>query len=652
MKCFRKLFALSFLFYFHHSSAQISGIVNEYRRIIAIDSAKGIMKLSNAGDMTQYIGRTAMIIQMKGATIVESDNSSFGNISSINQAGNFEFGTICGQQSDTIIFENKLNNFYNPAGFVQLVVLPKYTNVTITDTLKAKSWDPVSGTGGVLAIEASDTVFLNAPVDADGAGFRGGLRHKFGKDCSDNNFPLFGIYTCPDFYLPLNPSTSYKHGGKKGESISEYLAGKEYARGKQANGGGGGNNSNQGGGGGSNYGAGGNGGSKTGTSTSCTSPNPGIGGLALNVQGYSSAYFRIFAGGGGGAGDDDDDVSTSGGHGGGIVYIKSNVLVSSNQEINAAGSIPYNSNLSWDNGNNADLDGGGGGGGGGVVIINSKVIIGNLRINVNGGKGSATGTNPLTTGNTFCTGPGGGGGGGVAWLATVIIPPSVTVNVAGGANGIVKNCGNVANGASPGGTGIALSGFVLPAPRDSSPVCKAILPQSLVISFKGYEDRLNRRMELLLNDKDAAAKVSLERSSDGRLFSTVTTMANNGRSSYSFIDNYKSSIVYYRAMVLKQNGARQYSAIISFRESQKQPELSIFPNPTGQRLLFRISVKERELVNATILDQSGKAVSDLRLILHPLEENYALPLNGLPRGIYQLVLAGDGFKQSARFTKL
>lgn len=47
---------------------------------------------------------------------------------------------------------------------------------------------------------------------------------------------------------------------EKGEGIANYITGKQFARGKQANGGGGGNNHNTGGGGGSLGGDGGQGG--------------------------------------------------------------------------------------------------------------------------------------------------------------------------------------------------------------------------------------------------------------------------------------------------------------------------------------------------------------------------------------------------------
>lgn len=166
-------------------NTNISGIVNVYRKVIAVDSAKGFVKLSDASNLTQYTGNSVMIIQMKGATIDQNDASTFGNITAINEAGQFEIAKMCGQKGDSLIFENKLQNFYDPTGLVQIVIIPKYVDVTVVDTLRAKSWDPISGTGGVIAIEASGTVFANSVIYADSAGFRGGGLINHSGDCSN-----------------------------------------------------------------------------------------------------------------------------------------------------------------------------------------------------------------------------------------------------------------------------------------------------------------------------------------------------------------------------------------------------------------------------------------------------------------------------------
>src|SRR6185436_5764235 len=99
------------------------------------------------------------------------------------------------------------------------------------------SWN--GHTGGIIAIDATDTIILNASISAIGTGFRGGEVEK-GNHVLTLNFD----------YL-ANPDPTYY--SLKGEGIAYYGMPPDIAgRGAPANGGGGGNIHTSGGGGGSN----------------------------------------------------------------------------------------------------------------------------------------------------------------------------------------------------------------------------------------------------------------------------------------------------------------------------------------------------------------------------------------------------------------
>nr|MBP6432616.1 hypothetical protein [Ferruginibacter sp.] len=276
MKLFFTTIGLFFLSIISFSQ-NISGVVNVYSKVLAIDTEKGLLKLSNVSGFGQYVGNKVMVIQMKGATIDETNSSNFGNISAINDAGNYEINKVCGFLSDTMVLERKLGKTYNPSGYVQIVIMPKLTNATVTDTLKAQPWDRTTGTGGVIALDLTGTLTINKPITASGYGFAGGNDIKFLITC----FSTTGVTQ----YFSNADENATQQGGKKGEGIADYINLKDGSRGKQASGGGGGNNHNAGGGGGSNFGSGGQGGEKT--NGSCRSNTPGVGGLALNTYGYS-----------------------------------------------------------------------------------------------------------------------------------------------------------------------------------------------------------------------------------------------------------------------------------------------------------------------------------------------------------------------------
>ncbi|HUR10462.1 MAG TPA: hypothetical protein VM012_03795, partial [Flavitalea sp.] len=413
--------------YYQLFGQSISGIVNTYYKVTAINPATNILTLPSTAGLSA--GTRVMLIQMKGATVNNTNSAAFGDITTPNLAGNYEINTICDLTATTVFLHFQLLKTYNTSAFVQLVTIPKYDDVTISGPVTAGAWNSATGTGGVVAIEASNTIFLNSSVSATGMGFSGGTFINYPTPTYDCNWTT----NITNFFLGLPPApNNYYHGGKKGESISDYIAGSEYARGKQANGGGGGNNHNTGGAGGGNYGSGGNGGVRSNESAFlCHGPGGGVGALSLAGYGYTAGNNRVFMGGGGGGGHQNNGFGMAGGNGGGIVLLMATSIVSSGTTISANGQSPTNS-LCLDP-SQAEGDGGGGGGAGGSILLNAGSVTGNITVEAMGARGTNA-SNRVSD----CTGPGGGGGGGVFWMSGATIPGNITANVTGGTNGVVS----------------------------------------------------------------------------------------------------------------------------------------------------------------------------------------------------------------------
>src|SRR5215211_6165028 len=93
------------------SQTNISGIVNTYHKVIGINYTQSGLKLDNVSGLA--INDRVMIIQMKGATVNTNVNSSsFGTVSSMNQAGNYELATICAVRSDSVFLLQQLLRTY------------------------------------------------------------------------------------------------------------------------------------------------------------------------------------------------------------------------------------------------------------------------------------------------------------------------------------------------------------------------------------------------------------------------------------------------------------------------------------------------------------------------------------------------------------
>ena len=510
----------------------VSGVVNSYYQVTAINTTANSITVTNASGLTP--GQRVLIIQAKGAAINGANASTFGTITAINDAGNYEFNTICTIAGNTVVFKATLLNPYDPAGLVQLVTIPSYASVVVSGTVNSTPWNPTTGTGGVVVLEATASIYLNADIDVRGQGFLGGALVNYAippYDC-EWYIPVTG------YYLSLPASGDYT-GGEKGEGITAYIAGEEYGMGKLANGGGGGNNNNTGGAGGGNNGAGGAGGQRAGESRfDCQGAYPGIGGASLATYGYSTAANRVFFGGGGGSGHENNGVGLPGGNGGGIIILSAPAIIGGGGQLLASGVAPLNPTNT--DPTQAEGDGGGGGGAGGTVVLNATSITGAITVQAQG----ANGSNSSNLVND-CTGPGGGGGGGTIWTAGGSVPAAIGASVTGGSNGVVSAgntkvaCQGLANGATAGNTGISQAGYVLP--ESATNICVP-LALSLLKYFTGVPVDQSIQLKWELNSPSAASTIqsfTLERSTDQLHFTAVTTVTASVDSvTYHYTDNY------------------------------------------------------------------------------------------------------------------
>ena len=104
------LFFISFSFSFSQTT-NISGIRNSYHSVLGVYATTVAAKLDNVSGLAY--GNTVLLIQMKGATINTTNNSTFGDTTSLNYAGNYEIATICSVSNDTVYFFNQLLNTYD-----------------------------------------------------------------------------------------------------------------------------------------------------------------------------------------------------------------------------------------------------------------------------------------------------------------------------------------------------------------------------------------------------------------------------------------------------------------------------------------------------------------------------------------------------------
>lgn len=407
----------------------LTGQINSYAAVLSITNSvcSSEILVNNSSDFSQ--GEEILIIQMKGASIDQTNSSSFGSVTSYNDAGKFELARIANINGNSITLEQVLCESYNINGSVQIVSVPEYNDAVINSIVSAQNWN--GSTGGVIIMDIANTLTINGSINASGTGFRGGtITNNPSGSCGSGSFDYF-------YDVNLGANGWSQGGAEKGEGIAFLPPSMMGGKGSLGNGGGGGNKHNTGGGGGGNFSSGGGGGDAL---AGCLS-NPGFGGENL-VTGYNDG--RLFMGGGGGCGDQNDGVGSSGANGGGIVIILANAIISNNATINVSG-------LSQIFVGGGIADGAGGGGAGGSILIQASSYTGNLNLIANGGNG---GNQNATWG---CVGPGGGGGAGIAIACGNPFPQNVSTSALPGQagtfqNSLFSNCSFTSYGAESGVT--------------------------------------------------------------------------------------------------------------------------------------------------------------------------------------------------------
>jgi gliding motility-associated-like protein len=418
----------------------VSGEINQTRSRVEVLGAD-FVDVADASGFSP--GDTVLLIQMKGDAILTDNDASFGlHYDHVGAVGYYEFiviQTVDGI-NDRLTFFNLIEGGYDPEAFVQVVKVESYQSLRVTGEISAPAWDPVAGTGGVVAIFAIDKVILEADISVDGKGFRGGIPSVISGACIESS-PWLAYF-----------NSSSDVGGNKGEGYASHdfnrllLNTSLYSKGPGSfsTGGGGGWGNLSGAGGGGSYSYGGVGGDE---GASCGIPNPGGQGGRAIADAYTDILQPTFTdpvlmGGGGGSGGYTSGGAPAGGHGGGIIFIMTDSVYGNGHSISANGlSVTETALLT--------AGGAGGGAAGAIVISASGYGSSLLTISADGGDGGNAANN---------IGVGGGGSGGGISLAPATYS-SLTLSNSGGEDGFQSPSGD--DGPTPSTTyQIRLNGFL------------------------------------------------------------------------------------------------------------------------------------------------------------------------------------------------
>ncbi|MBC7485683.1 MAG: T9SS type A sorting domain-containing protein [Cytophagaceae bacterium] len=618
--------------------SQVSGTINTYTKVTAVDYLCNFITVTSSTGFAA--GDKVLLIQMQGATINQTNSVAYGDITTIGDAGNYEFAIIDHFVANNVYFSKTLLRTYTVSGAVQMISVPQYADISVDSELTPKPWDGTSG--GVIVLESSGMVTLNANINVSEKGFRGGDKSTTGGSCTSSGNSIY-TYSYPNI-----------NAGQKGEGLTAYVLGQESGRAKQANGGGGGNSHNTGGGGGGNFGAGGRGGDKKTTGCGIAQSPFGYGAVGLSTTYYSNAINRIFMGGGGGGGQQNNGLSYNAGGGGGIIIIKASTLNTNGFSVKSNGGSVASDYNSSSPGTTDNGDGNSGGGAGGTILLDISTYIGTTTLEAAGGKGGNTGY------LDFDYGPGGGGGGGVLWSSSPV-GASLSANVSAGTAGISGTGrpdashlygSGTAWGATNGTAGNILNSLSVPQSTSTS---SCALPVEL-LSFQAkatgkYIVQVTWSTATELNN----AFFSLEKSTDGIHFSAVAHVAGQEYSHqltpYIFTEEVSAyALLYYR---LWQTDIDGHTVDLGIRkvypELGKTAVLSVYPNPCKEELLIPLLSSQKEHVQHLVFVNSIGEM--LEADWEETETILSIDTSALPPGLYSLIINNQDHNQIIKVLK-
>ena len=206
------------------------------------------------------LGDVILIYQARGATINTANSTTYGDITSYGNAGNYEFQSVAAVSGNDIglmplasgnsCTVGALKRSYDAGA--QVIRVPQYADLTVNGgaSIATLAWN--GSVGGVVAVRVQNTLALNGSITVAGLGFRGGVRDGSDRGTAGANNIAFASDANPAGGAKGEGIASTPGGTTGGVALSYFNPGGSFDTGAPANGGGGGGSHNAGGGGGAN----------------------------------------------------------------------------------------------------------------------------------------------------------------------------------------------------------------------------------------------------------------------------------------------------------------------------------------------------------------------------------------------------------------
>ena len=189
----------------------------------------------------------------------------------------------------------------------------------------------------------------------------------------------------------------------------------------------------------------------------------------------------------------------------------------------------------------------------------------------------------------------------------------------------------------------------------SDPFAVNPLPIKL-LSFNAVKinNRLSRLNWELAVCCSSAARFEVQKSTDGRNYSTFTTLT--GRETNRFYvstdNNLGKGITYYRLKMVDVGNVITYSKTIAIvNDSNEILITSLAPNPVHSNAMITVSTAKATSVDFKVFDMSGNMVKQWQSNMAEGNNTITINVDGLAAGLYHILAGSNGAKAFSRFIK-
>jgi len=175
-------------------------------------------------------------------------------------------------------------------------------------------------------------------------------------------------------------------------------------------------------------------------------------------------------------------------------------------------------------------------------------------------------------------------------------------------------------------------------------------------SFEAKENDTGITLNWETSDEKDLSEYIIERSNDGSIFSAIGTVPakNIDSSVYAYVDTKVAtvSLLHYRLVIVKSNGSKVSSRVVSVTINSFPETLTVGPNPFDQTLQIKITSGEDKNVSIVLIDVLGRLVhKETRKILKGSNSIELNNLNRLMSGMYMLKVGDQNGSRVVKVVK-